>query len=222
MNALDLTNPNLLKLNYKLSCFETHQIIMMMNDADQMIECFAEMERLKVKMETLEQQRKNNEENETLRKTTMEPNLKVLENWLVDYREAIEDEKEKINKKATEQKKSNVINCIKQYINMINRDYNQFQPSRRQITSKYQAVDFNELEKMSLSLQTDPYNVLQDKMNKIKQIYEYGNYFKLPQSKEEIAASHIEATYNMFNIINKRLDDIDKKLALFDYENELD
>ena len=203
MNALDLTNPNLLKLNNKLSCFKTHQIIMMMNDSDQMNECFAEMERLKVKMETLEQQRKINEENETLRKTTMEPNLKVLENWLVDYREAIEDEKEKINKKATEQQKCRVINYIKHYINKINSGRN---------TSKYQAVDFNELEKMSLSLQTDRYNVLQDKIFKIEQIYERGNYFKLPQSKEEIAASHIEATYNLFNIINKRLDDIENLL----------
>ena len=163
---------------------------MMMNDSDQMNECFAEMERLKVKMETLEQQRKINEENETLRKTTMEPNLKVLENWLVDYREAIEDEKEKINKKATEQQKCRVINYIKHYINKINSGRN---------TSKYQAVDFNELEKMSLSLQTDRYNVLQDKIFKIEQIYERGNYFKLPHININALDEYLRMVYSFYN-----------------------
>ena len=65
---------------------------------------------------------------------------------------------------------------------------------------------------MTLSLKTDHYNVLKDKIHNIRQIHENGNYIKRV-TKEEIEASHIEATYNMFNIINKRLDDIEKKLA---------
>ena len=167
MNALDLTNPNLLKLNYKFSCFKTHQIIMTMNDSDQMNECFAEMERLKVKMETLEQQRKINEENETLRKTTMEPNLKVLENWLVDYREAIE-----LNKAR-----------------------------RKEGQHHYQRYSYDNIKAASINGKCT------------------GHYYNEPS---DVMKAHIEATYNMFNIINKRLDDIDKKLALFDYVNELD
>lgn len=159
MNALDLTNPNLLKLNYKLSCFETHQIIMMMNDADQMNECFAEMERLKVKMETLEQHRKINEENEMIRKTTMEPNLKVLENWLLDYREAMELNKFRNNSKKRGYGKYS---------------YDTIRIVRSPITGK-----------------------------------PTGSYYNEPS---EVMKAHIESTYNMFNIINKRLDDIENLL----------
>ena len=50
-------------------------------------------------------------------------------------------------------------------------------------------------------------------MNKICQIYENGNYTKRV-TKEEIEASHIEATYNMFNIINKRLDAIEDTFGI--------
>ena len=47
---------------------------------------------------------------------------------------------------------------------------------------------------MTLSLETDPYNVLKDKRDKLYQIYETGNYIEPPQSKEETVVSHIEAT----------------------------
>ena len=186
-----------------------------MEETQQINACIGEMEKLKEKMEALEKQKILNEKNEMLKKTTMEPNLKVFEDWLNDYHKAIENEKEKINKKATEPEKSIVINNIKHYISMINNLHNDYQRSHRDgQKGKYQNVDFNELEKMSISLEIEPYNILNDKRNKINQIYEKGNYFEPPQSKEKIAALHIEATYNMFNIINKRLDDIEKKLGI--------
>ena len=75
-------------------------------------------------------------------------------------------------------------------------------------------VDFNEIEKMSLLLETEPYNVLKDKIDKIHQIYENGYYYIKRVTKEEIAASYIESIYNIFNIINKRHDDIEKKLGI--------
>lgn len=221
MNALDLTNPNLLKLNYKLSCFKTHQIIMMMNDADQMNECFAEMERLKVKMETLEQQRKINEENETLRKTTMEPNLKVLENWLVDYREAIEsinnvqgiDDRKMLDKR----------NYISKTIDELMRNKN----NRRSRHNKN--INYDEIETMKHNLEYDSFCNLSRKClkitriasghdNKMEEISFIDSSHGNPQPSDVMKA-HIEATYNLFNIINKRLDDIEKKLALFDYVN---
>ena len=189
-----------------------------MEETQQINACIGEMEMLKEKMEALEKQKFLNEKNEILKKTTMEPNLKVLEDWLNDYHRAVEDEKEKINKKATEQEKRCAINNIKSRISSINNEHNRYQqlPERQKknYKYKYQAVDLYELEIMSISLEIEPYNILNDKRNKINQIYEKGNYFEPPQSKEKIAALHIEATYNMFNIINKRLDDIENKLGI--------
>ena len=187
---------------------ETHQINL----------CIDEMAKLKEKMEALEKQKILNKKNEMLKKTTMEPNLKVLEDWLNDYHEAIEEKIEKINKEATEEDKNNIIIYIKCKVSLINYNYKFYQEGAEEQNyerfDKYKNVDLNELEQMTLSLETEPYNVLKDKCDKIKQIYDTGNYIEPPQSKEEIAASHIEATYNMFNIINKRLDDIEKKLGI--------
>ena len=182
-----------------------------MDETQQINLCIDEMAKLKEKMEALEKQKILNEKNEMVKKTTMEPNLKVLEDWLNNYHKAVEDKKEKINNKATEQQKMATINNIKDKISEIKdavkRDpYSMFSERKK----KY----YPELEKMSLSLEIDPYNVLIDKYSKIAKIWEYGNYIEPPQSKEEIAASHIEATYNMFNIINKRLDNIEKKLGI--------
>lgn len=182
-----------------------------MDETQQINLCIDEMAKLKEKMEALEKQKILNEKNEMVKKTTMEPNLKVLEDWLNDYHKAIEEK----NEKATERNKSNAINNIKHMVSLINNLYKQYQgtrASRKGRFDKYKNVDLNELEQMTLSLETEPYNVLKDKCDKLYQIYQTGNY--QPQSKEETAASHIEATYNMFNIINKRLDDIEKKLGI--------
>ena len=189
-----------------------------MDETQQINLCIDEMAKLKEKMEALEKQKILNEKNEMLKKTTMEPNLKVLEDWLNDYHEAIEEKIEKINKEATEEDKNNIIIYIKCKVSLINYNYKFYQEGAEEQNyerfDKYKNVDLNELEQMTLSLETEPYNVLKDKCDKIKQIYDTGNYIEPPQSKEEIAASHIEATYNMFNIINKRLDDIEKKLGI--------
>tara|TARA_Y100000589_G_C27181343_1_gene640898 strand:- start:1999 stop:2574 length:576 start_codon:yes stop_codon:yes gene_type:complete len=189
-----------------------------MDETQQINLCIDEMAKLKEKMEALEKQKILNKKNEMLKKTTMEPNLKVLEDWLNDYHEAIEEKIEKINKEATEEDKNNIIIYIKCKVSLINYNYKFYQEGAEEQNyerfDKYKNVDLNELEQMTLSLETEPYNVLKDKCDKIKQIYDTGNYIEPPQSKEEIAASHIEATYNMFNIINKRLDDIEKKLGI--------
>ena len=187
-----------------------------MEETQQINACIGEMAKLKEKMEALEKQKILNEKNEMLKKTTMEPNLQVLEKWLVDYHTAIEDKIKKFNNSPESiRRRNNIINNIKQYISMINNQHNDYQRlKKRGGTYKYPNIDFNELEMMSISLENEPYNILMYKQNKLKQICQNGNYIEPPQSKEKIEASRIEATYNMFNIINKRLDDIEKKLGI--------
>ena len=107
-----------------------------MDEREQINLCIDEMTKLQEKMAALEKQKKLNEKNEMLKKTTMEPNLKVLEDWLVDIE--------------------------------VVRSSNTGKPT--------------------------------------------GHYYNNPT---EVMKAHIEATYNMFNIINKRLDDIEKKLAIY-------
>ena len=137
---------------------ETQQINVCIGEMEKLKE---EMENLKEKMETLEKQKFLNEQHEMLRKTTMEPNLKVLEKWLQDYRQAVED-----NKKRQNDNKNN---------------YNKYSYDMIKATRSHDT-----------GIRTC-------------------HYYNEPS---EVMEAHIEATYNMFNIINKRLDDIERKIEI--------
>ena len=127
-----------------------------MNDVQQINECIDEMAKLKEKME---ERTILNDSNETIKKRTMKPNLKVLEDWLHDYREAIETNKINHNKNNRSYRKYS---------------YDIIKVVRSPITGK-----------------------------------PTGSYYNEPS---EFMEAHIEATLNMFNIINKRLDDIEKRI----------
>lgn len=195
----------------------------LMNDTDEMEMCFNEMEKLRAKMEALREKRKANEEKRLLYESTMdlyestmEPNLKVLKTRVDEL--AIEN----TNKKATDQMKAFAINIIRSTIsNMIEID-NEYQEladcDKYRIYGsngyKYRNIHFGQLREMLVSLEDDPYNVLSKKKSMVEQLYNTGTYEHTAYVKQrtihdEINISHIEATYNMFNIINKRLDDIE-------------
>ena len=189
-----------------------------MNETDEMEMCFNEMEKLRAKMEALREKRKANEEKRLLYESTMEPNLTVLKTRVDEL--AIEN----TNKKATDQMKAFAINIIRSTIsNMIEID-NEYQEladcDKYRIYGsngyKYRNIHFGQLREMLVSLEDDPYNVLSKKKSMVEQYYNTGTYEHTAYVKQrtihdEINISHIEATYNMFNIINKRLDDIEKK-----------
>jgi len=186
-----------------------------MEETQQINICIDEMAKLKEKMEALEKQKILNEKNEMLKKTTIEPNLKVLENWLVDYHKAIEDENKNITSKMIDEKK----NYIRRTIN----EMTQYKNNRRMRERNYQNVDFDEIEKMLESLDYDSYQTLSKKSLIVTNYGYFNNYSKIsfiiafenrPPQPTEVMEAHIEATYNMFNIINKRLDDIEKKLGI--------
>jgi hypothetical protein len=197
-----------------------------MTETDEMKMCFDEMEKLNAKMEALREKRKVEEEKRLLRELTMEPNLKVLKTWLDDYREAKRVDIENINKTVCEDKKKRVINQIKNISSDMIRSHKAYEElsqheKDRMMSransgadyhpSKYRNVDFDELEKMLVSVEYDHYNVLTEKLLIINQIY---NLRPKPKpTNDEVVKSHIQATYNMFNIINKRLDDIETKLS---------
>lgn len=198
-----------------------------MTETDEMISCFGEMEKLKEKiegfqkqMEALQKQKKANYEKRLLHETTLEPNLKVLKTWLDDYCHSNKVAIESINKTATEEMKKRIIIRIKQNISSIIReeeklrnlsDQDKFRMGSK--VNKYNNIDFDELELNLVSLESDPYNILSKKGNIVYQLYENGKYVKPTPTNDEITKARIEATYNMFNIINKRLDDIESKLS---------
>lgn len=192
-----------------------------MTETDEMKMCFDEMEKLKAIMEALCEKRKVEEEKRLLHELTMEPNLNVLKTWLDDYREAKRVDIENINKTVCEDKKKRVINEIKIKSSDMIRSHKAYeelsQHAKDRIMSgadrpfKYRNVDFDELEKMLVSVEYDQYNVLTEKLLIINQIYNL--HSKPKPTKDEVVESHIHATYNMFNIINKRLDDIETKLS---------
>ena len=170
-----------------------------MEETQQINICIDEMAKLKEKMEALEKQKILNEKNEMLKKTTMEPNLKVLENWLVNYHKA--------NRSVTK----NMIDEQEKYIR------EQIMNERRNGGTRSGS---SKIEKLNSALNTSSsyYNkgipvtygtLIGDNYNKI-------SYISMQNSRKptEVMEAHIEATYNMFNIINKRLDDIENKLGI--------
>ena len=137
-----------------------------MDETRQINLCIDEMAKLKEKMEALEKQKILNEKNELLKKTTMEPNLKVLEDWVVKFCNL---KQQKIIEKN------------------ISKKWACHHPS--EIPRRYRAEECGDFDWDNLATEGD--------IEPIKVIEE-----------------HIQATYNMFNIINKRLDDIEKKLGI--------
>ena len=189
-----------------------------MTETEEMKICFDEMEKLKAKMEELREKRKVEEEKKLLRELTMEPNLKVLKTWLDDYNEANKVAIENKNKKATQESKRTTINYIRSQISSIIRQEEEYKKSSaragsRGLHHKYNNIHFDKLELNLVSLENDPYNILLKKSNIVNQLYENGKYVKPTPTNDEITKARIEATYNMFNIINKRLDDIESKLS---------
>lgn len=193
-----------------------------MTETEEIKICFDEMEKLKAKMEELREKRKVDEEKKLLRELTMEPNLKVIKTLLDDYIEANKVAIENINKKATQQSKGFTINNIRGKISSIIQQEEQYKEQYKELSArgrsrglhhKYNNVDFDKLDIILASLESDPYNVLSKKGKIVNQLYENGKYVKPKPTNDEITKAHIEATYNMFNIINKRLDDIESKLS---------
>ena len=187
-----------------------------MTETEEMNSCFNEMEKLKAKMEELREKRKVEEEKKLLRELTMEPNLKVIKTLLDHY--SLVDEN--INKSANCQMKKELTNPITEMISYIIREEKKYRKPGRNINecgggrhgrNKYRNVDLDELEAMLLSLEYDPYNVLKKKYSIVYRIHDSG--VKPTPTNDEITKANIEATYNMFNIINKRLDDIESKLS---------
>ena len=194
-----------------------------MTETEEMKICFNEMEKLKAKMEELREKRKVEEEKKLLRELTIEPNLNVLKTWLDDYSEANKVAIENRNKKATQESKRYNINNIRSIASLIiqqEEEYKKLSGSdnlhrcgRNGLHHKYNNVDFDKLDIILASLERDQYNVLSKKRNIVKQLYENGKYVKPAPTNDEITKANIQATYNMFNIINKRLDDIESKLS---------
>ena len=197
-----------------------------MTETEEMKICFDEMEKLKAKMEELREKRKVEEEKKLLRELTMEPNLKVLKTWLDDYHQAKRVDIENINKTVCQDKKNRVINQIKNMSKemflsrKVYEELSQHEKDRMRSRAergtdyhpyKYRNVDFDEVEKMLVSVDYDRYNVLTEKLLIINQIYSLRP--KPKPTNDEVVKSHIQAIYNMFNIINKRLDDIESKLS---------
>lgn len=179
-----------------------------MDETMQINSCIEEIAKLKAKMEELEKQKNLNE---IIKKTTMEPNLKVLENWLIDYRKAIKDENNGVTKQMINIKK----NYIRSEINHIIQGKNK---------RKYQKINFKETLE---TLDNDSYKTLLKKemlvnnSSNCHNIMDMLNYDKISfitfdekLEPSEVMEAHIEATYNMFNIINKRLDCIEKKIGI--------
>ena len=166
-----------------------------MQETQQINACIGEMEKLKEKMEALEKQKNLNEKNEMLKKTTMEPKLKVLENWLVNYHKA--------NRSVTK----NMIDEQEKYV------YGQIKNAGTRSGS-------DKIAKLNSALRTSSsyYNkgipvtygtLIGDNYSKI-------SYISMQSSRKptEVMEAHIEATYNMFNIINRRLDVIEDTLGI--------
>ena len=158
--------------------------------------------------------------------TSMDANLKVLRTWLDECREAKRVDIENINNKVQEHTKRRVINGIRGHYSLIISSHKAYEELSQREKDRmkrraergadyhpntYRNVDFDELEKMLASVEYDQYNILTEKLSIIKQICEKGTKPQPKPTKEQVMEAHIEATYNMFNIINKRIDDIETK-----------
>ena len=174
---------------------ETHQINL----------CIDEMAKLKEKMEALEKQKILNEKNEMLKKTTMEPNLKVLEDWLVEYKNVlhIKQQNELEEKLRNVRDEQTLKNNIIFEINWLKEDV-------------YKKI-YHELKTQNIHILPNKIRNNKDYKNMIKKI-EYENCHK-EKSKAHDYGIRIRYLYNMYDRIIEFVENYNKKLTEEEIKN---
>ena len=159
--------------------------------ADQIVneisDCFQQMAELQKKMEYLQQEKNNKAEEKVIKKQKIDPNLKVMSDWLDTYGEMIDEiERERVT--------------VEQYQKLQN-------PDRRdeEFSSLYNNKEL--IQERYLSLMNKR-KKKQRPNREQSRIMAFGNstYF---------TKQYIEATHNMFLIQQKRIDELENKIKSF-------
>ena len=160
--------------------------------ADQIVneisDCFQQMAELQKKMEYLQQEKNNKAEEEVMRKQQVDPNLKIMSDWLDKYGEMIDEiERERVIEEQFR---------ILQERRTKNEEYLSLYNNKEVIRERY------------LSLM----NKKKQKRNHYREECHDSPHVKNPTY---FMKQYIESCHNMFLIQQKRIDELENKIKSF-------
>lgn len=160
--------------------------------------CLAEMDKVKSKILELQREKKEQEAVETIKKNNIQPNMELFENWIKTYKSKTETEKQFPNDDA-----------IKHFIH--NNEHNWLQSNNKPINGtnrpslEEQKIIAENSEKYKNLTQVIP------NFNTIKKTF-HSKSFDYDIKPNEFMYDFIEAIYNIFQIQQKHIDDLESKL----------
>lgn len=216
-------------------------------------DCLKEMTKIQEKMERLEEEKNKQAKEKEIKQREIEPNLKIMSDWLENYGEIIEEiENEKIIEEQYKQLKDSGLEFkIRNYEKIINFDVNEKSLKEMILYFRQFGIYVNskdELQQLRIKHEptTEEYNLYKNKdiitekyldlREKKKDNRDYYNYrsnscgiinqrdMLLRVSKfvdinnstpTYFMKQYIEATYNMFLIQQKRIDELERKLKKY-------
>ena len=144
--------------------------------------CLTEMERLQTKMQELQQAKEEKAAEEKKKIEDTDPNLAVMEEWLNSIKSTKEEYK--IELKATQ--------LGKEY-NIRNGKFSEYE---KNICDKWVSIQNNRNERNAPSQQVNLFQI---------------HGYKKPDRPTQFMINFVEATYNMFQIQQKRIDELEMR-----------
>lgn len=218
-------------INYDIKNKFTIYEIMSGHIETEMTDCLEQMARLQAKMEVLQQEKNNKAAEELVKRQEVEPNLRIMSEWLDKYGEILEENEreraiEEQYRKLETQRDNGLENKIIKYKKIVKVGH-----------STQACIDFKptseeyELYK-NKDLITEKYMNLQNERRVREKTKYYGNNGKIvsvqQQKYEKIRNSpfhnpigntptyfmkqYIEATHNLFVIQQKKIDELEQKI----------
>lgn len=218
-------------------------------------DCLKEMTKIQEKMERLEEEKNKQAKEKEIKQTEIEPNLKIMSDWLENYGEIIEEiENEKIIEEQYKQLKDSGLEFkIRNYEKIINFNVNEKSLKEMKLYFRQFGIYVNsedELQQLRTKNKptTEEYNLyknkdiiieryldLREKKTNNRDYYsgkQSSIYGRMVNQRDMLLRvskfvdinnstptyfmkQYIEATYNMFLIQQKRIDELERKLKKY-------
>lgn len=186
----------------------------------EMTDCLQQMAHLQAKMEVLQQEKNNKAAEEVVKQQKVEPNLGIMSNWLDEYGEMIDEvERERVIMEQYNEL-TRVLEIPKSY-GLTKEEYEAYK-NKEEITEKYLSL---QNKKQSTKTNKKYYRGLGETRASVvgrdgneSQPYQLSRAQLLSNSPNFIPGNHqptyfmkqyIEATYNMFVIQQKRINELE-------------
>ena len=172
----------------------------------EMTDCLQQMAHLQAKMEVIQQEKNKQAAEEVVKQQEVEPNLRILIDWLNEYGEMI-DEVERERVIVEQYEKLEKDRRRERGDGEIQEEY-EFYNNREMITEKYLSLQNKK--------QSTKTNKKSQQLSRAEVLSNSPNFISRNHHPTYFMKQYIEATHNMFVIQQKRIDELETIIKKFE------